>query len=37
MNTQRELQEAFSDFHANRNGFEGASAWESTIGKKVLQ
>ena len=31
MNTQQELQQAFSDYQNGVNGFEGAAEWESKI------
>lgn len=31
MNTMQEIQEAMKDYQLNRNGFEGASTWESKI------
>jgi redox-sensitive bicupin YhaK (pirin superfamily) len=31
MNTKLELQQAFEDFHASKNGFENAKKWRSEI------
>ena len=33
MNNNREIQEAMQDYRMGRNGFEGASAWRSSIGQ----
>jgi redox-sensitive bicupin YhaK (pirin superfamily) len=37
MNTMQEIQQAMSDYQYNRNGFEGASAWESKIQQKMAE
>jgi len=37
MNTQKEILEAFDDYHNGKNGFERAPGWESEIGKVLLK
>jgi quercetin 2,3-dioxygenase len=31
MNTEEEINEAFNDYKTEKNGFEGARSWQSTI------
>jgi len=37
MNSEKEILEAFDDYHSGKNGFEKAPGWESQIGRPLLK